>query len=288
MAQSSHPDERTFSAASKLDDLSEQQKHEIEDQSRPNAALIHETIRAEGESELLRGAWALAWSALAAGLSMGFSLIVEGELFAVLPPGSARDLISPLGYTVGFLIVVLGRQQLFTENTLTPILALIHNRDRKTFGRVLRLWGIVLLANSAGAVACAAAIAHSGAFEPARLQAFGEIAQRTLQTGVETTLVRAVYAGWLIALMVWLLPAAEGARPLTILIITYIVSLCGFSHIIAGSVDCAFLVQTGQASWVEFLTRFYAPTLVGNILGGVALVAALNYGQVAAEIESKN
>lgn len=283
--QSTVPPERTFSAASKLDDLSERQQEEIRNQSRPNAALIHETIRAEGESELERGAWALALSALAAGLSLGFSMVVEGELMAHLPAGAARDLVSPAGYTIGFLIVVLGRQQLFTENTLTPILPLIHNRNLHTLWRVLRLWAIVLAANVGGALLFALAVAHDGAFAPNVLQAFGELGHAALRADFGTTFVRAVYAGWLIALMVWLLPAAEGARPLTILLITYIVALCGLSHIIAGSVDCAYLVFTGGASWGDFTTRFFIPTLLGNIVGGVALVAALNYGQVAPEVE---
>jgi formate/nitrite transporter FocA (FNT family) len=84
--------------------------------------------------------------------------------------------------------------------------------------------------------------------------------------------------------MVWLLPAAKGSRPLIILIITYIVGLCGFAHIIAGSVECAFLVEIGQAGLSDFVVRFFAPTLLGNIVGGCALVAALNYGQVAPEV----
>jgi formate/nitrite transporter FocA (FNT family) len=277
-------DERTFSAAAKLDDLSDRQKHEVEYQSRPSAALIHETIRAEGESELERGAWALAWSALAAGLSIGFSMVGEGGLYAVLPAGPARDAVSPLGYTVGFLIVIVGRQQLFTENTLTPILALIHNRDLETLRRVVRLWGIVLAANVAGAILFAAALAHGAAFAPNVMRAFAELGHEAMRADFSTTLVRAIYAGWLIALMVWLLPAAEGSRPLIILIVTYLVALSGLSHIIAGSVDCSFLVQIHEASWHDFFARFFWPTLLGNIVGGVALVAALNYGQVAPEV----
>jgi formate/nitrite transporter FocA (FNT family) len=280
--------ERTFSAAAKLDDLSEQQKQEVDDQSRPNAALIHETIRAEGESELERGAWALALSALAAGLSIGFSLVVQGELYALLPAGTLREVISPCGYTIGFLIVVLGRQQLFTENTLTPVLVMIHNRDLQTLWKLLRLWVIVLIANTVGAVLFATALAHDGAFEPNVLAAFAELGQQCIRADFATTFARGVYAGWLIALMVWLLPAVEGARPITILLITYVVSLAGFSHIIAGSVDMAFLVERGGASWEDFAIRFYLPTLLGNILGGVALVAALNYGQVAPEIEPEH
>jgi len=277
-------DERTFSAAAKLDDLSDRQKHEVEEQSRPNAALIHETIRAEGESELERGAWALLCSALAAGLSIGFSMVGEGELYARLPAGPARDLIAPLGYTIGFLIVVVGRQQLFTENTLTPVLALLHNRNWRTVWRVLRLWSLVLAANVAGAILFAMAAAHGAAFAPEVERAFAELGREALRADFGVTFVRAVYAGWLIALMVWLLPAAEGSRPLIIVILTYVIAVSGLSHIIAGSVDCAFLVQIGAATWKDFFMRFFEPTLLGNIVGGVALVAALNYGQVAPEV----
>jgi formate-nitrite transporter family protein len=276
---------RTFSAAAKLDTLSDKQKDEIESQSRPNAALIHETIRAEGESELERTAAALVLSGLAAGLSMGFSLVFQGELHANLAAGPTRVLLSPLGYTVGFLIVVLGRQQLFTENTLTPILPLLHNRNLSTLRQVARLWLLVLAANLVGTWLFAAVVAHTMVFEPSLMHAFAEISRATLQADFGHMFLRAVFAGWLIALMVWLLPASEGARPLIIMIITYLVGLGGFGHIIAGSVECAYLVQIGEASVGDFIIRFFVPTLLGNVVGGVALVAVLNYGQAAPEIE---
>jgi formate-nitrite transporter family protein len=277
---------RTFSPASKLDNLSSQQREEVESQSRPNAALIHETIRAEGESELERTAAALLLSGLAAGLSMGFSLVVQGELHAHLPDGPTRVLLSPVGYTIGFLIVVLGRQQLFTENTLTPILQLLHNRDLSTLGRVVRLWVLVLSANIVGTWLFAIAVAHTAIFGPDVRHAFAEVSRASIEASFGPTFIRGIFAGWLIALMVWLLPASNGSRPLIIIIITYVVGLSGFAHIIAGSVECAFLVQIGEASVYEFMIRFFVPTLLGNVLGGVTLVAALNYGQVVPEIET--
>jgi formate-nitrite transporter family protein len=277
-------DEPSFSPASKLDALSDRQRREIDSTSRPNAALIHETIRAEGLGELERSVGALLSSGLAAGLSMGFSLLMQGELHALLPEGPARDLISPLGYTTGFLIVVLGRQQLFTENTLTPILPLLHNRDLATLGRTLRLWVLVLAANLVGACLFASAVAHAGLFRPALLGALREVSRPTVEPGFALMFMRAMFAGWLIALMVWLLPAVEGSRPLIVIILSYIVALGGFSHLIAGSVDCAYLVASGQASFGEFFLRFFAPTFLGNVVGGIALVAILNYGQVAPEI----
>jgi formate-nitrite transporter family protein len=279
---------RTFSPASKLNNLSYQQREEVESQSRPNAALIHETIRAEGESELERTAAALLLSGLAAGLSMGFSLVVQGELHANLPDGPARVLLGPLGYTIGFLIVVLGRQQLFTENTLTPILQLLHNRDLSTFARVTRLWVLVLSANIAGTWLFAAAMAHTNAVGPDIKHAFAEISRASIEASFGATFIRGIFAGWLIALMVWLLPASNGSRPLIIIVITYVVGLSGFAHIVAGSVECAFLVQIGEASIYEFMIDFFVPTLLGNVLGGVTLVAALNYGQVVPEIEPSN
>jgi formate/nitrite transporter FocA (FNT family) len=285
MSDESDKSDKSFSAASELDGLSRKQEREVEKQSRPNAALIHETIRAEGASELERPASALALSGLAAGLSMGFSLLVQGWLRAALPAGPAQQLLAPFGYTIGFLVVVLGRQQLFTENTLTPVLPLLHNRDATTLMRLLRLWAIVLVANVAGTILFAFAVAHSGIFEPARMQAFAVIGREVLAGDFTTTFIRAIFAGWLIALMVWLLPGAEAARVFIIVIVTYVVALGHFSHIIAGSVDVAFLVAAGQAAWGDYAIRFFVPTLLGNILGGVALVAALNYGQVAAQIE---
>lgn len=276
---------QSFTAASELDELSPHQKEEVEKQSRPNAALIHETIRAEGVGELERTNGALALSGLAAGLSMGFSLVVQAILTAALPEGPLRELIGPLGYTIGFLIVVLGRQQLFTENTLTPILPLLHNRDRSTLFNVLRLWLVVLAANVLGTWMFAAMLSHSGIVDAQAVKAATDLARETVKSDFADTFVKAVFAGWLIALMVWLLPAAETARLWVIMILTYVVGLGAFSHIIAGSVECAYLVLVGQAGLQDYAVRFFLPTLVGNITGGVALVAVLNYGQVAPEIE---
>jgi len=274
-----------FSAASELEGISPRQTEEIESQSRPSAALIHETIRAEGEQELERHWWAILMSGLAAGLSIGLSLVVQGELHAALSDETARRLVAPLGYTIGFLVVVLGRQQLFTENTLTPILPLLHHRDLGTLVKVLKLWALVLAANIAGTWAIGFGLAHTAIFEPKVTDAFLEISRHTISGTFSATVMRGVFAGWLIALMMWLLPATKGSRAHIIVIMTYVVALGEFAHIVAGSVECAYLVQRGQASIAQYAYDFFLPTLLGNILGGTTLVALLNYGQVAAELD---
>lgn len=272
-----------LSAASGLSDVSEAERDIIEAHSRPNAPLIHETIRAEGESELARPVTALLFSGLAAGLSMGFSLIAEGLLRAHLPDAPWRDLVSKLGYAVGFLIVVLGRQQLFTENTITPILPLLHNRDLRTFGLVARLWGLVLVANIAGTWAVSAVLAGTNLFPIEIRNAFAAISQHAIEASFGITVLKGIFAGWLIALMVWLIPGSGESRSAVIVLLTWLVSIAGFAHIIAGSVEVSFLVFSDQASVADYLWRFFFATLLGNVLGGVTLVAALNYGQVRAK-----
>ncbi|MGY2052460.1 formate/nitrite transporter family protein [Methylobacterium sp. JK268] len=258
---------------------------QVEEERWPSAIVIAEVIRHEGHEELDRTALALLLSGLAAGLSMGFSLVVEGVLRSRLPDAPWRDLVAGWGYPIGFLIVVLGRQQLFTENTLTPILPLLHDRTAAVLRRVLRLWAIVLSANIVGTLLFAASIAHTEVFDEAVRAHFRDISRHTMAHPFGATLAKGVVAGWLIALMVWLMPSSGGARPFVILILTYVIAISSLAHIVAGSVDAAFLVFTGEASWGDYAVRFFLPTLLGNVTGGVTLVAVLNWGQVAPDVE---
>jgi formate-nitrite transporter family protein len=104
-----------------------------------------------------------------------------------------------------------------------------------------------------------------------------------VRSGFGLTLIHAIFAGWLIALRVWLLPAAEANRVQVIVIVTYVVALGSFAHVIAGSIDVMYLAQVGGISWPGLLGGFLVPMLLGNIIGGSALVAALNFAQVASE-----
>jgi formate/nitrite transporter FocA (FNT family) len=256
------------------------EQEEAESRSSPSGKIVYKAILSEGQEELARTSSALFWSGLAAGLSMGFSMIAEGLLLAHLPDAPWRPLVAKFGYSAGFLIVVLGRQQLFTENTLTPILPLLQRKDLSTLLNVARLWTLVLLANLIGAAAIALVAAKTSAFEPQVQQAFSEMANRAMKPGFATIALRGVFAGWLIALMVWLLPFAESGRIWVIILITYLVGVGQFSHVIAGAVEVFTLAATGEQSWLEVLGHYIAPTLIGNVVGGVALVALINHAQV--------
>ncbi|MDQ3919953.1 MAG: formate/nitrite transporter family protein [Acidobacteriota bacterium] len=262
--------------------LTAEEKRDVERRSSPRTEVVYEAIREEGENELRRSSATLAWDGLAAGLSMGFSLVAEGLLRAQLPDAAWRPLVSKLGYSVGFLVIVLGRQQLFTENTLTVILPFLQRPYASTLRNVLRLWAVVFLANTAGALIFAFVAARTELFEPQTREAFAAIGREALQGWWALTLLKGVFAGWLIAMMVWMLPAAESARFFVVVAMTYLVALGGFSHIIAGSAEVFYAVLTGGAGWPDYL-GWMLPTLAGNIIGGTTLVAALGHAQVAGE-----
>ncbi len=259
------------------DDDSE--RKQVEKAKTLDAKTAYEVIREEGESELSRSTAALCWSGLAAGLSMGFSFLADGLLRAHLPEADWRPLVTKLGYSVGFVVVIIGSQQLFTENTITPILPLLRRRTAECLRNVLRLWGAVLAANLLGALLFALALARLAVVEPRVTSALGDLAHEALRFGAPTTMLHAVYAGWLIALMVWMLPAVKGGRLGVIVLMTYLVGLGGFAHVIAGASEVFYAAFRGEASWSTVLFGFLAPTLLGNIVGGVTLVAALNHAQ---------
>ena len=160
------------------DELRLAERHSV-----PRAFLIHEIIRNEGEEELERKAGALALSGLAAGLSMGFSFLTEALLLAGLPNTQWRYTIASFGYAVGFIIVVLARQQLFTESTLTAILPLITRRDRKTLMDTLRLWLVVLASNIAGTWIFAALVHAPGLFLTPVTPALQQLADKAVTLG---------------------------------------------------------------------------------------------------------
>ncbi|MGP4845244.1 formate/nitrite transporter family protein [Marinobacter sp. 1Y8] len=262
-------------------DLSSNEKRDARQREAPSAAVVYEAIRREAESELSRPLVGLGWSALAAGLSMGFSLVAQALLYSYTPEVTWRPIISSFGYSIGFLFVILGRQQLFTENTLTPVLEVLRVRKWVTVVGTLKLWLVVLLCNMIGTAIFAIALSYFDVLDPKINDALTAIAAREYEFPFGTMFVRAIFAGWLVALMLWLMPFAETARVGVIILVTYVIGLAHFPHIVAGSVAALYGVFQGSFSMTEFFTLFFTPTLLGNMVGGIMLVAAVNYAQVA-------
>ena len=259
-----------------------QEHEEVLEKAAASAHIVYRAILKEATEELARPSIALAWSGLAAGLSMGFSLVLEGLLESRLPDTPWRDLIGKFGYTIGFVILILSRQQLFTENTLTPILALLKRRDADTLLNVARLWAVLLLANLVGGALVAFALQRTAVFTEAEHAAFLRISSEAMQPDKLVLFTKAIFAGWLIATMVWMLPVAETGRITVLVFIPYVVGLGGLSHIVIGSIYCIYTVAAHQHTWFEYFTHFAWPVLLGNCIGGVTLVAVVNYAQATA------
>lgn len=265
--------------------LTKEEKLEVEELVRPRAAMLYEVVRQEGGRELGRTADALWWSGVAAGLSLGFSVLVMAVLKTMLPgDGEVAALVAPMGYTVGFLIVVLARQQLFTENTITAVLPLMADTSWGNLFRVARLWLIVLVANLVGTFVFTLVIAYSGGVSDEVLQAARQIGEHMMHKSAPEMFFGAIVAGWLIASMVWVIPSAEGMSFWVVLFITYVIALLEASHIIAGSVEAYLLVLNGDVSALYAVWHFGVLTLLGNIVGGTTLFAMISYVQVREEI----
>jgi formate/nitrite transporter FocA (FNT family) len=257
----------------------EQQK--ADEREALSAKAVHQALLQEGETELSRTSRSLAWSGLAAGISIGLSLIAQGVLLRHLPESEWRLLLTSLGYSVGFIAVTLGRQQLFTETTLTAMLPLLHYGTGLL--NVVRLWVVVLTANLAGASIFAAASAFTTTFSPELSRAMVEIGLEQVRYPFTTAFVKGIFGGWMIALMVWLMPSAHGSRLAVIAIITWLLSAAEFTHIIAGSADVLFAVMKGEVGFGTFVVSFVIPVLLGNSIGGIVFVAALNHAQVVSD-----
>jgi formate/nitrite transporter FocA (FNT family) len=248
------------------------------------ALVIHEIVRDQGEEELERSFNGLALSGIAAGLSIGFSFVTQATLQAHMPDTPWRPLVASFGYAVGFLIVILGRQQLFTETTLTAVIPALTRRDLPTFLLTLRVWAIVITANITATWIFAYITARLSLFPEPTLQAMEELSAHTMDGSFWHTLITGGLAGWLIGLMVWLLPSANTNRAMIIILLTWVIAISQFPHIIAGSVEAAFGVFTGHATLRDYAFHFLIPTFLGNATGGTILAALLNHAPLAGEL----
>ncbi len=257
---------------------------DIEDRSSPCTPVIYAIVRKLGEEEMARPAISLCWSGFAAGLSISFSLLAQAILQSRLPDASWRPLVADFGYGVGFIVVILSRQQLFTENTITVVLPVLAEFNFSNVAKLSRLWSIVFLANMAGALCAAFFFALTPVFEPDLKQHMFEISAQILNHSWTEMLFKAIAAGFLMAAMVWMIPGAEAAQFHVITMMTWLIAAGGLMHIVAGSVEAFMLLLHGDFGASAMLAQFGLPVLIGNIIGGTALFALLAYAQVMKEL----
>ena len=201
-----------------------------------------------------------------------------------LPEAPWRELVVGLGYSVGFLMVVLSRQQLFTENTITVVLPVIARPSLAKLARGARMWGIVLAANLIGTLIAALFCTFTPAVSPELRATMLDLSGAALGHGWLESFFRAITAGYLMAAMVWLIPAAGFGQFRIVALITYLIGIGDFSHIVAGSVEAFLLVMNDRLSLQAMLSGFTAPVLLGNVIGGTVLFTLLSHAQVMKEM----
>jgi len=255
-----------------------------EEHSSLPTAVIYEVVRKRGDEEMERPVVSLWWSGVAAGLSISFSLLAQAVLHTHLPDAPWRELVEGAGYAIGFLMVVLSGQQLFTENTITAVLPVMKDLTGRNLWRMGRMWAIVWIANTVGTLFAALFCTFTPVITPELRAAMVELSGRMMENGWLEMFFKAISAGFLIAATVWLIPSAEAAQFWVISLFTFLIGAGGFAHIVAGSVEAFLLVANGRLDVLSMLADFTIPTLLGNVVGGTALFALISYAQVMEEI----
>ncbi len=235
---------------------------------------------ATAREELGRSWFSLLVSGIAAGLTAAVSLLASVPVIAGLGDGPAAELAGAMTYGLGFVLIVVGRYQLFTENTLTPVMLVLHRRSG--LGLLLRLWGLVLLGNLIGASAMGAMLYYSGVFDPEESAHILEVTRRTLDEGWPRLLWASAFAGGLVASMMWLVVAVREstARILIVLSIAAVIPIARLHHCVFGTTETLYAVFSGNASLIEY-GRFLSLSVLGNTIGGVVFVAVINFAQTS-------
>ena len=245
---------------------------------RPSAEEIYQQVARSAMEELKRRSVSLAVSGFTGGTFMGLSALGVGILAAMLGTGPKAFLVSRMLYPLGFIVVMIGRSQLFTENTLYPVALIL--AEKKELWNTARLWAIVLPTNLVGALAFSTLIAKTHAAPPSVVAAITQTGSQAVQHPLWTVFWSAVVGGWLIATAAWM---NSGSHSITgsvalIWVLTYMVGAGNFAHCIASSAEIMISALTGAIPWSAY-GRWLGPAVLGNICGGVLMVTLLEYGQ---------
>lgn len=242
-----------------------------------SAGEILETVVEDGRKELDRANAGLAFSGFAAGLNISFGAVAMAVVGTMT---GGIGLAALLVYPIGFLIVIIGRAQLFTENTVTPVAVILSDKSR--LANMLRLWAVILLFNLLGTMVFAAVAYYAKVLEPQAFSLIFEKVSEKMDYSFITIFTKAIFGGWIVALIAWMVAASRDTISQVFFIygLAFLIPAAGLPHCVAGSSEALMSVFAGEHSWIDFGAGFLLPTTIGNIFGGIILVTLLNYGQV--------
>ena len=235
-------------------------------------------IVAAADEEITSGSRELFFSALAA----GFAITITFLLFSSMSAATGGDpVLSALLYPLGFIYIVIGGYQLYTENTLPPVALTLERLA--SVPTLFRHWAIVLAGNFSGGAMGAAALAWGGVFSPAAAAAAMHHAEVGIETPAVTLFFKASFAGLIVAGVVWVVYASQDtiSRLVAVYLAFLAIPLADLNHVVVSFTEMLYFVFVGDLSVFVGLTAFVVPVLVGNTFGGVVLVTVVNYFQTS-------
>lgn len=265
-------------------DLDVDEQNDVEEHQRLKAPVVYEIIRQEGLEEMGRPLPSLWWSGVAAGIAISTSVYCEAFIRSHLPDTDWRPLIENFGYCVGFVIVILGGFQLFTEQTVTAVLPVLAKPTRENMVCTASLWTIVFAANLAGTFFAALLALLIGQVDPPQLEAALDVSRHFADKKPLAIFLLGMPAGFFIAALVWMLPTSKGNEFWLIVLLTYMIALGDLTHVVAGSTEVFLLLLVGEENLVNAFFGIIFPALFGNILGGTVLFSLIAYAQVREEM----
>lgn len=280
-------EQRETPPSSQQADEETHQPGEVDEEPKPlgqeTPEIVHDASQI-GETRLARSTVGDAITSFIGGMSVSFGAVAMAWATASLGgtggEASPGHLAGALAFPVGFLILLIGKSELFTENFLLPVTAVLEKRG--SLSQLLALWGTSLIANLIGALGFAFLISRPGVLNEAPRLVLVEIATHKVEATLWSSFVLAIFAGWLMTMLTWLLIAAEGFGPRLFIIwaMGTLIILGQFNHVIISAAESftAMLVGApfGPSEW---LLHNFLPALVGNVFGGVVFVTMLQFVQ---------
>ncbi len=242
--------------------------------------LILQQAEEAALTQLERNTKGLILSGISAGLDIGFSVLlmtVVLTMFTGIFPAPVVTFIVGNMYPIGFIFVILGRSELFTEHTTLAILPVLQGLS--TVKKLLRLWVVVYLSNIFGGLIFSMILSYfAGSLHFIQASALNAIADEFTKYNPLTILLSAALAGWLMGLLAWLVAASREtiSQIVVIFIITAAIGIAGLPHCIVGNIEVASSMFEGHVSFAQYLS-FLGPVTLGNIIGGVFFVSILKF-----------
>ncbi len=241
-------------------------------------------------TQLERSSTGLILSGISAGLDIGFSVLLMTVVLTafngVFPEPVVNFLVANM-YPIGFIFVVLGRSELFTEHTTLAVLPVL--QGLASIKKLLRLWVIVYFSNIFGGIIFALMLSYfAGSLHFLHGWALEKIADSFLHASWFATLLSAALAGWLMGLLAWLVAASREtiSQIFVIFLITAAIGVIGLPHCIVGNIEVGAALFTGKVSFAEYLA-FLGPVTLGNAIGGVLFVGILKFSHTVHSGEEK-